>query len=279
MKIALLGYGKMGKAVEEDALANGHEIVLKIGKSNLHELTIENLQKADVAIEFSTPATVLDNIYLCFDAAVPIVIGTTGWYDKLTLITADCDCRNTALFYASNFSIGVNIFFQVNEILAGIMNDFPEYNAEIREVHHIHKLDAPSGTAITLAEGMISVMKQKRHWKNVLAARREPDSGNAGVLKTDLTSMPVNSAADGSETATDSTADATDLIIYSEREGEVKGLHTVSYVSENDQIVFTHEAFNRKGFAQGAVLAAEWVSDKAGVYTMRDLLGFITEKN
>lgn len=253
MKIAILGYGKMGKAVEEDALANGHEIILRIGKSNLHELTLENLQRADVAIEFSTPATVLDNIYSCFDAGVPIVVGTTGWYENLTLIQADCECRDTALFYASNFSIGVNIFFQVNDILAKIMNDFPEYNADITEVHHIHKLDSPSGTAITLAEGMLAVMNKKTKWKNILDGR---------ALK--------NSAADA-------LTDDTDLLIYSQREGDVKGLHTVSYVSDNDQIIFTHEAFNRKGFAQGAVLAAEWVCNKAGVYTMRDLLGFITE--
>lgn len=264
MKIALLGYGKMGRAVEEDALANGHEIVLKIGKSNLQDLTIENLKLADVAIEFSTPSTVLDNIYLCFDAGVPIVVGTTGWYENLTLIEADCQCRDTALFYASNFSIGVNIFFQVNEILAGIMNDFPEYNAGITEVHHIHKLDSPSGTAITLAEGMLAVMNQKSRWKNILAERGKAE--NLSLEEHTLTGT------------IDATIDQSELIIHSERRGEVKGLHTVSYVSENDQLIFTHEAFNRKGFAQGAVLAAEWVSNKSGVYSMRDLLGFITEK-
>ncbi len=260
MKIAILGYGKMGKAVEDDAIANGHEIVLRVTTANRAELTIEKLKQADVAIEFSTPATVLDNIYLCFDAGVPVVVGTTGWYDKLALIEADCDCRNTALFYASNFSIGVNIFFQVNEILAGIMNDFPEYNAGILEVHHTHKLDSPSGTAITLAEGMLSVMKQKTSWKNLLETR---------ATITDVTSPEPAGVI----------KDASTLVIHSRREGEVKGLHTVTYISENDQLVFTHEAFNRKGFAQGAVLAAEWVSGKAGVYSMRDLLGFITEKH
>lgn len=265
MKIAILGYGKMGKAVEEDALANGHEIVLKIDKSNLQDLTIENLKLADVAIEFSTPLTVLDNIYLCFDAGVPVVVGTTGWYDNLKLIEADCECRNTALFYASNFSIGVNIFFQVNEILAGIMNDFPEYNAEITEVHHIHKLDSPSGTAITLAEGMLAIMNQKLRWKNILD-EREGKVTNEALGEHKQTGI------------TDPAVDQSELIIHSERKDEVKGIHTVRYVSENDQLVFTHEAFNRKGFAQGAVLAAEWVSNKAGVYSMRDLLGFITEK-
>lgn len=265
MKIAILGYGKMGKAVEEDALANGHEIVLKIGKSNLQELTIENLKLADVAIEFSTPSTVLDNIYMCFDAAVPVVVGTTGWYENLKLIEADCECRDTALFYASNFSIGVNIFFQVNEILAGIMNDFPEYDAEITEIHHVHKLDSPSGTAITLAEGMLAVMNQKSTWKNILATRGGSAKNEVGGEHKPTVTIQAD-------------ADLSELIIHSERKGEVKGLHTVRYVSENDQLVFTHEAFNRKGFAQGAVLAAEWVVNKVGVYSMRDLLGFITEK-
>ena len=255
MKLAILGYGKMGQAIEIDALTNGHEIVLKINENNLHDLTIENLKKADVAIEFSTPATVLDNIYMCFDASIPIIVGTTGWYDNIRLIEADCECRNAALFYATNFSIGVNIFFQISEMLAKIMNYFPSYLPEIHEVHHTQKLDSPSGTAITIADGMIAAIEQKSKWVNFLANRK---SENALI-------QPTNDIA------------AVELPIYSEREGDINGIHTVNYISENDKLSFTHEAFNRKGFAQGAVLAAEWMIDKQGIYTMRDLLSFIAE--
>lgn len=248
MKIALLGYGKMGRAVEEDALAAGHQIVLKISRANAHELSLENLQKADVAIEFSTPDTVHAHINLCMEAGTPLIIGTTGWHDKLDDIQAACLSRQGAMLYASNFSIGVNIFFRVNTILAGIMNGFSDYEPSITEVHHIHKLDSPSGTAITLASEMLAVMERKKEWQNILASR-------PGVQDTQA---PLKEA----------------LLIHSERRDEVKGLHTVSYISENDQIVFTHEAFNRKGFAQGAVLAAEWLVGKKGVFTMADLLGF-----
>lgn len=247
MKIALLGYGKMGRAIEEDALAAGHEIVLKISRANPQELTPENLRKADVAIEFSTPDTVSAHIQRCFEAGIPVIIGTTGWHGKFAEIQASCLSLSGAMLNASNFSIGVNIFFRINSILAGIMNGFPEYEPSITEVHHIHKLDSPSGTAITIAEDLLAVMERKKVWQNILATRA---GGSAPAAAEDA------------------------LIIHSERRDEVKGMHSVTYISENDQVVFSHEAFNRKGFAQGAVLAAEWIIGKKGVFSMSDLLGF-----
>src|SRR6202012_5721848 len=169
MKIALLGYGKMGKIIEKIATDRKHEIVLIIDHDNLQELTADNLQKADVAIEFSTPATVLSNIGHCFKAGVPVVVGTTGWYDQLPVVKQQCEENNGTLIYASNFSVGVNIFFQVNKVLAKLMNNHPYYDVQVEEIHHVQKLDSPSGTAITIAEGILDNIHSKKEWGNIVS--------------------------------------------------------------------------------------------------------------
>ncbi|HEY5327873.1 MAG TPA: 4-hydroxy-tetrahydrodipicolinate reductase [Mucilaginibacter sp.] len=248
MKIALLGYGKMGRIIENIAIDRKHEIVLKIDYDNLHELTVENLQKADVAIEFSTPATVLGNIGHCFQAGVPVVVGTTGWYDKMQQVKQQCEYGNHSLIYASNFSIGVNIFFYVNRVLAKLMNNYPYYEVQVEEIHHTQKLDAPSGTAITIAEGIIENLGSKKDWVNVLAT-------------------------DGGETAGDNIK-SDELLIESFRIDSVPGTHTVIYDSEVDSIEFKHTAHSRNGFALGAVMAAEWVQDKKGFHSVQDMFDF-----
>ncbi len=245
MNIALLGYGKMGKIIEKIAIDRKHEIVLKIDLDNQDELTAENLQKADVAIEFSTPATVLGNIEHCFNAGVPIVVGTTGWYEQLPQIKQQCETGNNSFIYATNFSVGVNIFFHVNKVLAKLMNKQPYYEVQVEEIHHVQKLDAPSGTAITIAEGILENLDAKKQWVNVLTA-------------------------DGGESVNDSTK-ADDLLIESYRIDSVPGTHTVIYDSEVDTIEFKHTAHNRNGFALGAVLAAEWITDKKGFFSVKDM--------
>lgn len=234
MKIALLGYGKMGKEIEQIALQRKHEVVLKIDKDNLGDATKANLQKADVAIEFSTPHTVTDNINRCFDAGLPIVVGTTGWYEKFEAVKQNCGKANT-LFYATNFSVGVNLFWKVTEQMAKLMNGFPEYEASMQEIHHVHKLDKPSGTAITTAEKLIANQSRKKKWS------LENKGGD-------------------------------ELYIDVVREDEVPGTHTIFYKSAIDEINLTHIAYNRKGFATGAVLAAEFIKGKKGIYTMSDML-------
>jgi 4-hydroxy-tetrahydrodipicolinate reductase len=248
MKIALLGYGKMGKIIEKIAIDRKHEIVLKIDLDNQHELTTENLQKADVAIEFSTPATVLGNIDQCFKAGVPIVVGTTGWYDKLEQVKQQSEQNNHALIYATNFSVGVNIFFHVNKILAKLMNGYPYYDVQVEEIHHTQKLDSPSGTAITIAEGIVENLDSKKEWVNVLTP-------------------------DGDETA-DENIKTDQLLIESFRIDSVPGTHTVLYDSEVDTIEFKHTAHNRNGFALGAVLAAEWIQGKKGFHSVNDMFDF-----
>ncbi len=248
MKIALLGYGKMGKIIEKIATDRQHEIVLKIDLDNQHELTAENLQKAEVAIEFSTPGTVVGNIAQCFEAGVPIVVGTTGWYDEISNIKQQCEEGNNAIIYASNFSVGVNIFFHVNKVLAKVMNNYPYYEVQVEEIHHIQKVDSPSGTAITLAEGIIDNLDSKKEWVNVLTA-------------------------DGEETADDNIKDD-QLLIESFRIDSVPGTHTVIYDSEVDSIEFKHTAHNRNGFALGAVMAAEWIQDKKGFHPVQDMFDF-----
>lgn len=247
MKIALLGYGKMGKIIEQIALERQHEIVLKIDQENMHELTIENLQQADVAIEFSTPHTVLGNIAHCFNADIPVVVGATGWYDQLETVKNECINRNSALIYASNFSVGVNIFFHINKMLAKVMNRFPDYDVQVEEIHHTQKLDAPSGTAITIAEGIIENIPVKEAWVNVLTTDDKDD--NAQIKPNQL-------------------------LIESLRIEGVPGTHTVIYGSEVDTIEFKHTAHNRSGFALGAVLAAEWIKDRKGFFTAADLFNF-----
>lgn len=227
----------MGKEIEQIAIAAQHQVVLKITETNSFDLTIENLKKADVAIEFTTPESAVNNILKCFEASIPIVVGTTGWINKLEEVKTICKEKNQAFFYASNFSIGVNLFFKLNEYLAGIMKAYPEYLPAMEEIHHIHKKDAPSGTGITLAEGLIKV--------------------HGGVDKWVL----------------GENAKSRELPIHAKREGEVPGTHTVVYVSKADQIKISHEAFNRKGFAQGALHAAAWLIGKKGVFGMKDMLG------
>jgi 4-hydroxy-tetrahydrodipicolinate reductase len=248
MKIALLGYGKMGKIIEKIAQDRKHEIVLKIDFNNLDDLTVENLQKADVAIEFSTPDTVLGNIAKGFEAGVPIVVGTTGWYGQLQKTKDECLKTNSALLYATNFSVGVNIFFHVNKILAKLMNNYPYYDVQVEEIHHTQKLDSPSGTAMTIAEGIIDNLDNKTEWVNVL----EQNEGN-GI---------------------DDSVKTNQVLIESLRIDSVPGTHTVIYDSEVDMIEFRHTAHNRNGFALGAVLASEWLHDKKGFFTVGDMFNF-----
>jgi 4-hydroxy-tetrahydrodipicolinate reductase len=236
MNIALLGYGKMGKEIEKIALSRNHSIVLKIDVNNQDQLTVENLKKADVAIDFSIPGVVYSNILKCFEADTPVVAGTTGWLDKFEDIKQRCENENKSFFYASNYSLGVNLFFKLNEYLAKLMNTVSEYEVNMEEVHHIHKLDAPSGTAISLAEGIIKNLDSKQEW----------------VL--DIPSENSN------------------LGIKAIRENEVPGIHRIKYDSEVDSLFIEHSAKSRKGFAMGAVLAAEFLKGKSGYQTMDDLL-------
>lgn len=236
MKIALIGYGKMGKEIENIALDRGHEIVLKIDISNQEELTPENLKKADVAIEFTTPATAIANYQLCFSAGIPVVSGTTGWLEKQAEVHQLCKTSNGTFFHTTNFSLGVNIFFALNKKLAQLMAGHSEYSVEMKEIHHTQKLDAPSGTAITLAEGIFENMPAKKSWVN------HP------------------------------TGNAEELGIVSEREGEVPGTHIIKYDSEVDYIEITHCAKSRRGLAFGAVLAAEYSVGKKGILSMNDML-------
>jgi len=237
MKIALIGYGKMGKAIEESAMAKGHEIVLKIDISNAHEFTQSNLQKADVAIEFTGPHSAFDNIVKCIELGVPVVSGSTGWLEKWDEVKKLCDQKEGCLVYSSNYSIGVNLFFEINKQLALIMEPYNEYNVSMSELHHTEKKDAPSGTAISLAEQILERIGRKNKW--------------------------VNAAS----------ASPTDLIIHSERIDPAPGTHTVSYESAIDRIDIIHTAHTRKGFASGAVLAAEFANQKKGIFTMKQVLG------
>jgi 4-hydroxy-tetrahydrodipicolinate reductase len=242
MRIALIGYGKMGKMIESIALDRNHEIVLVIDQDNLADLTIENLKKADVAIEFSTPSSVLDNINLAIEAQTPIVVGTTGWYGHLQEIKNNCEENNATVMYGSNFSVGVNIFFQINQQVAKMMNKFSaEYDVAVEEIHHVHKLDSPSGTAITIAEDILSEFKQKTEWVDVKAD--DP--------------VTIHSPQH--------------LIISSYREGEVPGTHSVIYDSDVDRLELKHEAHGRQGFALGAVLAAEWLKEKTGFFSVKEM--------
>lgn len=247
MKIALLGYGKMGKIIEKIALDRKHEIVLKIDYDNQQDLTTENLQKADVAIEFSTPGTVLSNIDQCFNAGVPIVVGTTGWHEQINEIRNRYENSDRGFIYGTNFSVGVNIFFHINKVLAKLMNAHPYYDVQVEEIHHIQKLDSPSGTAITIAEGIIDNLDEKKQWINILTDGTNPEENNAT---------------------------REDVLIESHRIDSVPGTHTVIYDSEVDTIEIKHTAHNRNGFALGAVLAAEWIKDRKGFYSVADMFDF-----
>lgn len=247
MKIALLGYGKMGKMIESIALDRGHQIVLIIDQNNADELTTENLKEADVAIEFSTPDAVLNNIGACITAKTPLIVGTTGWYGHLQEIKNNCLAADATVMYGSNFSVGVNIFFQINQQVAKMMNKFADqYDVAMEEIHHIHKLDSPSGTAITIAEDIITEFDAKNEWVEV----NPNEAIDVTLLKPEH------------------------LTITSYREGEVPGTHTVIYDSDVDRIELKHEAHGRQGFALGAVIAAEWLKDKNGFYSVKDMYDF-----
>ncbi len=236
MKIAIIGYGRMGREIEQLALKNEHQVILKIDSENDWKIKGEELKYADVAIEFSTPDTVVKNIKRCFDVDVPVVVGTTAWEEKLEDIKKICLSSNKALFVASNFSVGVNIYFEVNRCLAGLMDQFPGYDVEIEEIHHKQKLDAPSGTAKLLAEDIINFLERKKKWVN---------NNTPAIAELKITSL---------------------------RRNTVPGTHKVVYTSENDEIEIIHTAKNRKGFAIGALMAAEWIIGKHGFFTMKDML-------
>ncbi|HNX88995.1 MAG TPA: 4-hydroxy-tetrahydrodipicolinate reductase [Paludibacteraceae bacterium] len=238
MKIALIGYGKMGKIIERIALERGHEIVSIIDVDNRQDFKSEAFKSADVAIEFTIPKVALDNYQQAFEAGVAVVSGTTGWADQQEKVKADVLKNGYTLFWSSNFSLGVNIFMAVNKYLAKIMNQFPEYNVEMTEVHHTQKLDAPSGTAITLAEGILDNIDRKTGWVKEI---QQNDN---------------------------------ELAIKSIREGQVPGIHTIRYESFADIIEITHDAKSREGFALGAVLAAEFTCGKKGFLGMDDMLKF-----
>lgn len=236
LKIALIGYGKMGKAIEEIAKKKGHEIVLRISSQNLSDFTSGNLKKADVAIEFSNPHTAFNNILNCFDAGIPVICGSTGWTDQLTEAQKICTEKKAAFIYASNFSVGVNLFFEVNKKLAKMMEHQPSYEILLEEIHHTQKIDAPSGTAITIAEQILESIHRKKNWVNKISENPE------------------------------------ELEILSERIDPAPGTHKVKYSSVIDDIEIIHTAHNRQGFAYGAVLAAEFIKNKVGNFTMSDVL-------
>ncbi|WP_026451900.1 4-hydroxy-tetrahydrodipicolinate reductase [Aequorivita capsosiphonis] len=230
MKIALLGYGKMGKIIEKLALEKGHSVVFK----STSESSEGNFRDAEVAIDFSSPDAAVSNISKALEAGIPIISGTTGWLENYDEMVNLCENRNGSFIYASNFSVGVNLFFSINEYAAKLMAPWKEYDVSVEEIHHLEKKDAPSGTAITIAEGILK-HSEKNNWK-------------------------LNSSSENS------------LNITAKREKDVKGTHTVLYDSPIDTISFKHEAHNREGFAKGAILAAEWLKDKKGVFTMKDVL-------
>ncbi len=237
MNIALIGYGKMGKAIEEIAVQRGHKIVLKIDESNLADFTKENMTKADVAIEFTSPHSAVENIKKIIDFNVPVVCGTTGWIDQVEEVNKFVNSKNGGLIHASNFSVGVNIFFEINKKLAALMAAHKDYEVILEETHHTQKKDAPSGTAITLAEQILNEVRRKKQWVNELSDNPE------------------------------------DLEIISQRIDPAPGIHSVKYSSAIDTIEIVHTAHNRKGFALGAVLAAEFLKGKKGIFGMKEVLG------
>lgn len=236
MKIAIIGYGRMGKEIEKLALQRGHEITLKIDQGNWEEVVSDEFKKVDVAIEFTHPESAYQNILHCFKADIPVVSGTTGWMDHFEKAVEMCKSEGKTFFYASNFSLGVNLFFKVNEFLACLMENYTDYKVNIEETHHTKKLDAPSGTAVSLAKGIINNMSRINKWE-----KEKADETNV---------IPVKSY----------------------RTGNVHGNHKVTYESEFDKITIEHDAKSRLGFALGAVLAAEFIYNKKGFFTMDDLI-------
>jgi len=237
MHIGIIGYGKMGREIEKLALKKGHSIKFLIDENNTEDLNKNNLKKIDVAIEFTTPDAAFENIRKCLEARTPVVSGTTGWLDNYNAIVKLCRKINGSFLYASNFSVGVNILFYLNASLAKIMNSIEQYDVEINEIHHTTKLDSPSGTAITLADSIINNLERKKKWKNEQTANKQI------------------------------------LSILSERKDTVPGTHIIKYSSNTDFIELKHEAKNRTGFAFGAIIAAEFIKNKKGVYKMEDVLG------
>lgn len=236
MRVALIGYGKMGHEIEQVLIARGHTVGLIIDADNQHDLNVQNLQKVDMAIEFSTPDTAFDNIIKCLEAGIAVVCGTTAWLDKFDEVVAKCEQRKGAFFYASNYSVGVNLLFRINKELARLMDSFSEYDVTLNEVHHTQKKDAPSGTAITLAEGILNGIERKTQWH--LGTTTEPSQ----------------------------------LEVTAQRRSVVPGIHTVVWESPADTITIEHTSKNRSGLAVGAVLAAEYLMGKKGVYNMNNLL-------
>jgi len=236
MKIAIIGYGKMGRTIEEIALQRGHSVDLKIDIDNIDSFTKENLQRCDVAIEFTGPHSAKENILKCFDAGIPVVSGSTGWLDNWAEVEKACKEKNGSFLYASNFSVGVNIFFEVNKRLAQLMKQHDSYDVSMEEIHHTQKKDAPSGTAITLAGQVLQEVPRKKKWVN--EASQKPE----------------------------------ELVIISKREDPAPGTHSIKYSSVVDDIEIIHTAHTRKGFATGAVLAAEFIPGKKGIYNMKDVL-------
>jgi 4-hydroxy-tetrahydrodipicolinate reductase len=238
LNIALIGYGKMGKAIEEIALKKGHKVLFRIDIDTAADFTKENLQTCDVAIEFTSPHSAVENIIACLDAGIPVVSGSTGWLAHWDAVKQKCEQVNGALVYASNYSIGVNIFFEVNKYLAALMSRHASYDVRLTEIHHTQKRDAPSGTAITLAEQVMENFTSKKRW--------------------------VNEASTSTE----------ELSIISERTDPAPGTHKVKYSSAIDDIEIIHTAHNRQGFASGAILAAEFIKGRTGIYSMKEVLGF-----
>jgi len=236
MRIVLIGYGKMGKEIERIAIVRGHQIVSKIDIENSDDLISLTNKEVDVAIEFSNPVSAFSNIMKCIEKQIPIVSGTTGWLEKKTEVEKATQSFDSTFFYASNYSIGVNLFFKLNKQLAKLMQPHAGYDIYTNEIHHVEKKDSPSGTAITIAEGIMSQYPNKKKW--------------------------VNNEIPGAE----------EIAIWSQRESTKPGTHTVKYISKVDQIEVTHEAFSREGFAIGAVIAAEWILGKKGVLGMDDML-------
>ncbi|AFM04348.1 dihydrodipicolinate reductase [Bernardetia litoralis DSM 6794] len=244
MKIALLGYGKMGKEIEQIALQKGHSISFKITRQNKEDLQKLSSQNTDVVIEFTSPESAYENVKFCLEKGVSVVCGSTGWNEQKKEIEKLALEKNLAFFWASNFSVGVNIFLEINAFAAKLMQSYQDYDLEITEIHHTEKKDAPSGTAITLAETILKNYDAKQEWQLVENNKRNNDNS-------------INAAT---------------ISIFAEREEDVKGTHTTTYSSSVDEISITHKAYSREGFAKGAVLATEFLNDKKGVFGMKDLL-------
>lgn len=236
MRILLIGYGKMGQTIERLAVAKGHQIVGTLTSQQADQLRSFTPEQVDVAIEFTNPHSAVQNILTCFELGIPVVCGSTGWLNQLPLVKEKQAQYNGSLFYASNFSVGVNLFFHFNEYVAKKMQQYPEYQVQVKEIHHVHKLDKPSGTALTIADGILKHYPKKHGWVN------------------EVTEEPAL------------------LGVESEREGEVVGTHIVKYTSENDTFELHHVAHTREGFASGSILAAEWLPGRTGIFGMNDLL-------